>query len=260
MTSAITLIGIDCAVEAKNVGIAIGTLRGKRAEITELHHPQTAAELLRVISDRIRGAKVALLAFDAPLGWPTRLSTELSSHNAGEAVGTGAHEMFRRVTDNVIHGELGKRSLDVGANLIARTAHAALQLLTVVRERTGRSIPLAWNAGAPSAVSAIEVYPAASVISRGWTTTGYKSRKKEEPGQPGALVARRALVQQIRGEVEMKSDLAKQMATTDHLIDAALCVLAAADFARGDVMPPATDQKQVALQEGWIWARPKQAT
>ena len=39
------------------------------------------------------------------------------------------------------------------------------------------------------------------------------------------------------------------------VVDAAVCVLAAADFIRGNVVPP-LDQ-ETALIEGWIWAPPR---
>ena len=38
---------------------------------------------------------------------------------------------------------------------------------------------------------------------------------------------------------------------SDHILDAILCVLAAADFVRGDVIMPKNEAQ--AKQEGWIW-------
>ena len=43
----------------------------------------------------------------------------------------------------VVRDRIGKQSLDVGADRIARTAHAALQLLHELRGRLGKPIPLA---------------------------------------------------------------------------------------------------------------------
>jgi hypothetical protein len=70
--------------------------------------------------------------------------------------------MFRRMTDDEIHRRLRKRPLEVGANLIARTAHSALKLLGEIRERTGLAIPLAWAPVEALPYRAIEVYPAAT--------------------------------------------------------------------------------------------------
>src|SRR5437016_7332440 len=49
--------------------------------------------------------------------------------------------MFRRVTDDVIYERLGKRPLDVGADRIARTAHAALRFLEELRGFLGSTSP-----------------------------------------------------------------------------------------------------------------------
>jgi hypothetical protein len=41
------------------------------------------------------------------------------------------------------------------------------------------------------------------------------------------------------------------MEDNDHLIDAAVCVQAAADFLRGRCQPP--PDLELARKEGWIW-------
>jgi hypothetical protein len=48
---------------------------------------------------------------------------------------------------------------EVGANLIARTAHAALKLLDDLIQVTELAIPLAWEQGRVRETCAIEVYP-----------------------------------------------------------------------------------------------------
>jgi len=47
---------------------------------------------------------------------------------------------------------------------------------------------------------------------------------------------------------------------TDHVLDAVLCCLAAADYARGDVLTPeaAGVAPETVRREGWIWFRPPQ--
>ena len=45
------------------------------------------------------------------------------------------------------------------------------------------------------------------------------------------------------------------MEDNDNVLDAALCVLAAVDFLRGDAMEPEDQPK--AWKEGWIWVREK---
>jgi hypothetical protein len=108
------------------------------------------------------------------LGWPKALGEELHSHEAGESIRVEPNQLFRRETDLFIKREIGKQSLAVGADRIARTAHAALTLLDEIREVTGQPIPLSWKPGYASGLSAIEVYPAATLIVHDMHVSGYK--------------------------------------------------------------------------------------
>ena len=58
-------------------------------------------------------------------------------------MGSSAHALFRRQTDDDIHTRFRKRPLEVGANFISRTAVAALKLLQKLRTSTSMAIPLA---------------------------------------------------------------------------------------------------------------------
>ena len=155
--------------------------------------------------------------------------------------------MFRRLTDDVVAREVGKRSLDVGADRIARTAHAALSLLQRLRERTKQSIPLSWEPGCVEGATAIEVYPAATLAGRGLRHTGYKGAKEE------AASVRRELVGQLATEVAFDGDATEAMVASDHVLDAVICGLAASDFAAGQVIRPA--EHDIVRREGWIWVR-----
>jgi hypothetical protein len=48
--------------------------------------------------------------------------------------------MFRRMTDRAIHKNVGRTPLDVGADWIARTAHAALRFLAELRRALPRPV------------------------------------------------------------------------------------------------------------------------
>ncbi len=136
------LIGIDCATQYRNVGIARGSYRdGVALEAVEMGGPATEDRLV----EWIEGEEPCLIAMDAPLGWPDALSRSLVDHYAGRVLADDAHALFRRRTDRFIRSRVGKQPLDVGADRIARTAHAALSLLHRLRERTGERIPLAWE-------------------------------------------------------------------------------------------------------------------
>jgi hypothetical protein len=127
---------------------------------------------------------------------------------------------------------LRKRPLDVGANLIARTAHEALRLLDEIRRRTGRDIPLAWDPFVFEGTAAIEVYPAATLRARGLSNG------------PDCLDL-------VKSELRLPSS--PLLATSDHVRDAVVCTIAGSDFLSGVCVPP--DDRGRAMKEGWIWAR-----
>ena len=242
-----SIIGIDAATEASKMGLARGRL--DNGELT-LDHVVLASKVkphVQTIASWIEGP--TLIAIDAPLGWPKALGSGLRGHRAGELLRGEADELFKRETDRFIHTELEQRPLEVGANWIARTAHAALELLDELRTETGLSVPLAWSSDIEE-VSVIEVYPAASIRARwGKQATSYKTKNKEE-----AVVARRRLCGLMTPEFDGSFDLGT-LVVSDDLLDAALCVLAGADFLRNESLPPGAERRELAEREGWIWCR-----
>lgn len=190
-------------------------------------------------ADKINtAASRVIVALDAPLGWPSKLSEALRKHQAGEPVGASPDEMFSRMTDHSIRERFRIRPLEVGANLIARTAHAALQLLAELRERTRIELPLLESDdGERSGV--IEVYPAATLRAHGLAKVG-----------DGGSAARRDRLQRITKPfpLDCQVPIAVQ---NPHVFDAVICAVAAADFAAGRSVPPPPDS--VASREGWIW-------
>jgi hypothetical protein len=247
----VRLIGIDCATEDAKVGLARGSwtravLRIDQALLCarEESAAKTIAGWLRETQSR------ALLAIDAPLGWPVAMGRLLGSHRAGEAIVVGANELFRRETDRFVKTKLGKTPLDVGADRIARTAHAALRLLDELRRYIGAPVPLAWTPAFSERVSAIEVYPAATLVSHGFRSGGYKKREH--------TTEREEMLRSLRTVARLPDNTSSMERNADAL-DAAVCLLAARDFLTGQAMPP-TDP-MLAATEGWIWARalPQQA-
>jgi predicted RNase H-like nuclease len=238
-----TIIGIDCAVQDGNVGLAVGHFDGHQAWLRDALQgsPQHIA---RRVCDWIAGSAPTLIALDAPLGWPSAFGQTLAVHQAGAPIQVEPDLMFRRLTDRVVRQEIGKQSLDVGADRIARTAHAALKLLQDLRQETGKPIPLAWKPALEAEVCAIEVYPAATLKVHQIAVPGYK----DKDGQ----AQRRLLLGQLGQLIRLPDDL-DAMVKSDDALDAAICVLAGADFLRGPVIEP-TDVA-TAEKEGWIWVR-----
>ena len=183
-----------------------------------------------------------LLALDAPLGWPARLAEALVHHQAGDYIDVAPNQLFRRLTDEVVKQRIGKQSLDVGADRIARTAHAALALMEELRRRLGRAVSTGWTPGQVDGVQAIEVYPAATLAAHGIASRGYKADE----------AARRSIASALQERMRLTIDIPAIDERADGL-DACICLLAAQDYLNGAVIPAAADPQ--VRKEGWIWVR-----
>ena len=246
MTVAVTVVGVDCATDPRRVGLALGTFDRGRVEVGEVRVGTRTAPPGEVVAGWVHSARdPVLLALDAPLGWPAPLGDALGAHRAGEALRVGAHALFRRSTDRFVRERIGKQSLDVGADRIARTAHAALALLGGLRRHLGVELPLAWGPQVEG-VSAIEVYPAATLRAHGIDARGYKAR-----GEAGDA-ARSAVADALAARVGLGEERGV-IRGSDDALDAVVCLLAAQDFLQGEAMPP--PDPALARREGWIWVR-----
>ncbi len=240
----VTLIGIDCATDPKKVGLALGARNDARTVLLRVEPGISHAAIVETLARWVRGSARSLFAFDAPLGWPAALGAALARHRAGKVIDAKPDAMFRRLTDRTVKERLGKQPLDVGADRIARTAHAALRLIGEVSESIGAPIPLAWDRSRLPRVSAIEVYPAGTLRACGLPASGYKETEKAS--------VRRTIVSGIARFMILRAERSLLLGNA-HLLDAAVCVLAAGDFLAGNVLRP-TDTA-LARKEGWIWVR-----
>lgn len=240
----IHIIGIDCATQANKVGLAHGFVKDNCLIIDEVTK-STGKECVRdIVTKWVDAGAKTLFAIDAPLGWPKPLSEQLINHSAGDSLNIESNTLFRRDTDKFIKDKIGKQSLDVGADRIARTAHAALKLLSDVAEKIGCQIPLAWASELSSNVSAIEVYPAATLKRLEYLSSGYK--KKENTKQ------RREIFNAISKDITFNS-VTSQMINDDDVLDAAICVLSGYHFITDQCFPP--NNHELAKKEGWIWVK-----
>jgi predicted RNase H-like nuclease len=239
-----TIIGIDCAVSSKNLGLALGT-SSHSGVILEKVVAGPAKDPAELIVDWIAGRdEPVLFAVDAPLGWPVQLAEALIGFRAGEALEPEAHALFRRFTDDFVCARLKKRPLDVGADKIARTAHAALRLLSKLRRMLNRPVPLAWSP-ALSGSAAIEVYPAATLRAYDMTPPP-ANRRRTASWDP--------LLRELAERIGLPAEDA-QIRTNRDAIDAAICVLAGHDFLNGKCFAPPPERLPVVKREGWIWVR-----
>lgn len=170
------IVGLDAATEPRKFGYAIGRLSDRSVQIVDagtLRSAGTRDALVEVIAPQLREARRALVAIDAPLGWPAGAGAVLARHAAGERVELVPDKLFHRAADQFVQSKLRKRPLEVGASLIARAAHSALSRLHELRSATGLAIPLAWTPEFQGA-AAIEVYPGASLKAWGTLTTAIR--------------------------------------------------------------------------------------
>lgn len=243
------VIGIDCATTARKVGLAFGEVEGFDLRI---HEATVCSKERSAVATICQWAAHSdgplLLAIDAPLGWPARLGRALPSHSAGAFIDDEGNALFRRATDRFVAERIGITPLDVGADRIARTALSALRLIHDLRERLQAPIPLAWSSALSSAqAQLIEVYPAATLRTRGYPHRGYKPSEHSSE--------RRKLIDRLGSVAQLPTAVAEMESNADAL-DAAFCLLAASDFLTGAAMsPPDEATRDLAEREGWIWVR-----
>ncbi|WP_045227294.1 DUF429 domain-containing protein [Methyloterricola oryzae] len=244
------LIGLDAASSLSNFGYAIGQYDGRcvRIESAGLIENRGQANAIQAkIVPSLRAANQALVAIDAPLGWPSTLAAELGKHRAGEVIATEKDMLFQRHTDRFIHKYLRKKPLEVGADKIARAAHSALEILQQLRSASRKSIPLAWSPQF-SGVAAIEVYPAGTLAACNLPHSGYKKRDEQ-------LDVRDSIANALTAEIP---DLQRYADGNVDVFDACLCLAAAKDFIDGLAVPP--EDFDSARAEGWIWVRRRSGT
>jgi len=221
----------------------LGMLEAGMSTIHTVRCGSRAASPATIVAGWIELTPTALLAIDAPLGWPKQLGLSLVAHEAGGALTPTADQLFHRETDDAIERELKKRPLEVGANLIARTAHAALSFLEELRRLTGLAVPLTWDREERAGVSAIEVYPAATLRAHGIEAGEYKKASQ--------IAGRQGILERLGAHVALPGDMRLLEASADAL-DAVVCVVAGADFLEGRAVGPTN--ASAARKEGWIWA------
>lgn len=238
-----TIVGIDCATDPRKTGVVGITRDGGRYRVSHAALGDGPGSVARLAA-AAAGDGPALFCLDAPLGWPACLGETIAPHRAGAALGqTEPNRLFRRATDEFVRRRLGKQPLEVGADRIARTAVAALGVLGGLRELRREPIPLAWSPEL-AASAAIEVYPAAVLLSRSLPARRYK---------PAAARQLRAVILDgLAAELDPGEHRGLLLDAAD-VLDAALAALAGADFLAGRCPPPS--DRGLAEREGWIWIR-----
>jgi predicted RNase H-like nuclease len=233
LLNSLTIIGIDCAVaqDKKEIGLALAYYNGREISVQKGCNCNNKEAINKIVEWVSENKQPVLLALDAPLGWPSPLGEELINHLAGRPINTSAGNMFSRLTDQIVREQIGKRPLEVGANLIARTAHSTLTMLQILRNKLGINIRLVWDRDEIKEVCAIEVYPSATLI---------------------ALRISKDL-EQIKLLDYIRLAMPNIQIINQHVLDAVICILGVYDFLRGYCIEPVDIER--AKKEGWIWVR-----
>jgi len=247
-TDSLRIAGIDCATRPEKTGLTLGALSPDG--VLHLKRAMTGTDrngILAEVCSWLEGRNRALVCMDAPLGWPRSMGDSLIGHEAGEGLPACADMLFSRETDRFVRRMLGKRPLEVGAGRIARTACSALGLLENLRKRLDEEIPLAWSHEV-NRIAAIEVYPAGTLVARGWPSSGYKGADKR------CRQERQTIVERLAGEIVFGSGVDRVLLQQNaDALDSAICTLAGRDFIEQQCYRP--EDMGLAEKEGWIWVK-----
>lgn len=228
--TAITVVGIDCSATEGKTGLARAVFEDGALRIEEVRTDNRKDKVLSIVVGWLSSTRPALIALDAPLGWPREMRNSLDGHRAGQVLAVAPDDLFLRVTDREIQSRFKLRPFSVGADRIARTAHAAVKLLDAIQSSIALPVSLAWDPAEVLGVHAIEVYPSATRLGR----------------------------EGFEGVVDLAREEALAGAAfqdyNSHKKDACTCLIAAQDFLNGRALGPTADQSALAEIEGWIWA------
>ena len=286
----VQIIGIDCAAQPNDFGLARGLVRERTVEIVEVSKGKGSDNcfdaLVRQVQDWINEEPGAtLLALDAPLGWPIHMTRALHDHHAGAPFGRPSdasrrdpnpgNHLFRRYTDRFIAQKFPGAPLDIGADRIARVARSALELLGRLEIPGDRqaAVPLLWDPRDLERLGAIEVYPRLTLRH----TRGSHEAELHYKGKEHTENRREIVEDVLPGRLTLnKDDLRPTRPKSGRLdydhdrIDAVLCVLeglhfllaesvgpghpeAAAWLADDTGTPTAATVDDIKTSEGWIW-------
>lgn len=248
----VRLIGLDAASQRSKFGYALGHFDpvSGRVKVDRAGLLDDDEDLLRnQIVPFVCGGGRALIAIDAPLGWPDGLRQLLQGHEAGmpPPAALAKDASFRRHSENQVRQV--KIPLEVAADRIARAAFEALCVLKELRSESKQPLPLAWSPDFAGAAS-IEVYPGATLAVRKLARAQYKRPDQTSGREQIAMsLVHGGLVEPLPTE-----PLRRALKNAD-VLDAILCLVAARDFLMGECKPPDEAHLDQTRREGWIWVR-----
>ncbi len=209
----------------------------------------------RVYTDRLDDDRLLALmesadkvGVDCPFGWPQPFVNAVASHaNAAAWPGRGQlgsshrRSLRYRLTDEVVHQQVGIWPLSVSTDRIGVTAMRCAALLDVL---AAAGHPVDRVGGG----RVVEVYPAAAL--KHWGLPHNRYKKKE-----GTIVRGQALDQVLTtlSTLTLDGDALDRCRHSDDAFDALVCALVARAAALGLTTPPFPGNRtERARVEGWI--------
>ncbi|MGK7389180.1 MAG: DUF429 domain-containing protein [Candidatus Cyclobacteriaceae bacterium M2_1C_046] len=238
-----TIIGLDAAVQDKNIGCILGEYNNGSFTITERW--DSKKPFIATIASWIKNSEKAILAIDAPLGWPVSFRKTLNIHCAGRPLNIEPDLFFKRKTDLDISRRFKKTTLEITADRIARTAFFTLQRIGSIEKELNFEFQLLWNTQELNKFGLVEVYPAATLLSNGFSIKGYKKDNIE---------ARKDIYEKLKVYYNFINPNGVDLISIEHDFDAFICCLAGIDFIEGKAAAPEKIDQDIK-EEGWIWVK-----
>lgn len=239
----INIIGLDAAVQEKNTGCIFG--RYNRGSFTVKDRWDQKEPLTETMTRWIKDSGKAILAIDAPLGWPISYRRTLEGHVAGKPLNIDPESFFKRKTDLDIRQRFNKTTLEISADRIARTAFFTLGKIGNVAKLLNDELHLLWDVRDLNKYGMIEVYPAATLLANRLSIKGYKKKNN---------TIRKELYQKLQTNYKFSNPKDLDLTTIEHDFDAFLCCLACIDFIIGKASAPPFPDADLR-EEGWIWVK-----
>ena len=239
--SKLRIIGIDSAVQDKNIGVVLCEYSNQQIHIKDKWDKINAFE--SQITKWIDSNKI-ILAIDSPLGWPKAFSEKLYDHNAGMTLGNDDKSFFKRQTDSDISQRFGKIQLEVSADRIARTAFHTLRRLGCLKNVCTRKIEILWDPIDDFDIGYIEVYPASTLLANKVSIKGYKQSEEQ----------RKKIFEGISKHYTIINDESTNIIDVEHDFDAFICCLAGFDFIENR-SKRYKELNNTIRKEGWIWTK-----
>lgn len=237
------IIGLDAAVQDKNIGCVRGTYHNGSFTLTEKWDRKGSLEDL--IAGWVKESGQTVLAIDAPLGWPVTFRKILNTHCAGRPVETDPELFFKRKTDLNVRQRFKKWPLEISADRIARTAFFTLKRIGGIERRLEAELPLLWSMDELRDYGMVEVYPAATILANGFSVKGYKKDNTD---------IRNTLYDALKTGYDFSNPGALDLTSIEHDFDAFICCLACIDFIEGQAVAPEVIDRDMK-EEGWIWVK-----